>query len=160
MCSQPGTTTFKLVFIQNREKCALQSTQSVNLNVFKLTVCMPVGNSEKLCSLSSWERTPWHSDLILLSYFAEWREEGALSILWGGWPHGWSTPRTTLRVAMGAAKRFLKCCDNHIMKKYKVVSGGEREAQLDKSNPNEDGLLMPLLQESCTSCMCYFVSQN
>lgn len=123
MCSQPGITTFKWVFIQNREKCTLQSVQSVNLNVFKWTVCLPVGNSKELLFfVLFWEDSVEHRPFPL---FVLCSMQGLFGPL--GWPVTClklaQEPRCTGRGKMTS----LESCDKYMVRKCKSVRRGERE---------------------------------
>lgn len=139
MCSQPGITTFKWVFIQNREKCTLQSVQSVNLNVFKWTVCLPVGNSKELLFfVLFWEDSVEHRPFPL---FVLCSMQGLFGPL--GWPVTClklaQEPRCTGRGKMTS----LESCDKYMVRKCKSVRRGERDTQSDKSNLNEAALFIP-----------------
>ena len=146
MCSQPGTTTFKLVFIPNREKCALQSTQSVNLNVFKWTVRVPVGDSEKLCSLSLWEDSVTFRPLSSF-IFCRCREEGALLHSLRRLVTGPKLPEEPCPWLQWGQRNQFSLVLWLVRKKGKIVSvrDGGRVTELGKSSPDGDRLFIPLL---------------
>lgn len=132
--------TFKLGFIQHRQKRTLQSTQSFNLDMFKWTVQTL---SETLIRLFfvACVRTQWHLDLVLLSYFEEHTRAAALFCAWGGWPHAQNCPGSH----SPGPQMISTTCSVHD-EQCKIVRGRKRAEESHKPRSAEDGWSQSLLQ--------------